>query len=521
MIKAASKPLSTPTLDCHPPKDIARKVQDAGVAKANLAFWPTFGLAILAGVFIGLGAEFFTLVSTGNTIGFGLAKLIGGLVFSLGLILVVVAGAELFTGNNLLTLAWINRAISFRQVLRNWGIVYLGNLLGSVALALLMFWTKQWASADLGVGAAALKIAAGKTALPFGIAFARGILCNLLVCLAVWLCFSARTVADKILAILFPITAFVASGFEHSVANMYFIPIGMLLKTQPDVISAAGLSAAQLGSLTVWGFVANLVPVTLGNLIGGGVMVGALYWSIFLRGKKEEGEIKHEAPLMETVQFTLPRPMALPESVKMISRNPNGKGVPLCSYILASGDMFIHEANQREIYVRDDPVEGFQIWGEIPGQDAIPAADLGQILLEYSMSCLSCGNIPQAYRQMDAFGKHIGEALAVKMIEGMPARDATLRAIAALQCVFESMKVTFKVQEIDGKVSYVLDHCPLCKKADETGVRHVELAHHGLNALCQSQVDALAPGLALRLPSDPTIDHTFSVITTHEAAAAD
>ena len=201
-------------LDALSPKQVAERVQEAGVAKANLNFASMFALAMLAGVFIGLGAEFYTLVITGISISYGLAKLVGGIVFSLGLVLVVVAGAELFTGNNLLTLSWLSGATPFRKVLRNWSVVFVGNLVGSLAFVALMYLTRQWAAADFSVGAVALNISAGKVGLSFGTALVRGALCNLLVCLAVWLCFSARSVADKILAILFPITAFVASGFE-------------------------------------------------------------------------------------------------------------------------------------------------------------------------------------------------------------------------------------------------------------------------------------------------------------------
>jgi formate/nitrite transporter len=220
------------TLDAFVPKEMAAKAEEMGVVKATMGVRTTFFLAIMAGQFIALGAIFATTVATGaaGQLTFGVAKLLTGLVFSLGLILVIVAGAELFTGNNLIVMARANQRISTLQVLRNWVIVYAGNFVGSVATAVLVFISKQYSFGNGGVGLTALNIASGKTSLDFPQAVALGILCNSLVCLAVWLCFSARTTTDKILSIIFPITAFVAAGFEHSVANMYFIPIGMLIK---------------------------------------------------------------------------------------------------------------------------------------------------------------------------------------------------------------------------------------------------------------------------------------------------
>ena len=274
-------------LDALVPAEMAQKAEAVGVSKANLDFWSMFILAILAGAFIAFGAEFYILVTTKIGLGFGIAKLIGGLVFSLGLILVVVAGAELFTGNNLIIMAWASQKVSSLQLLRNWGIVYLGNFIGSISLVMIMYYTRQWSFSGYAVGSNSLAIANAKVNLPFVAAFARGILCNVLVCLAVWLCFSARSVIDKIAAIIFPITAFVASGFEHSIANMYFIPMGMFLKSQPAVITAAGKTAADLANLNIQGFIRNLVPVTLGNIFGGGLLVGAIYWIIYLRHREE------------------------------------------------------------------------------------------------------------------------------------------------------------------------------------------------------------------------------------------
>jgi formate/nitrite transporter len=265
---------------------MAERMVNVGVKKANLGFWSMFALAILAGAFIGLGGEFYTVTVTDTGLGFGLNKLVGGLVFCLGLILVVVAGAELFTGNNLIMIAWVSGKLTLGRLMRNWVIVYLGNLVGSVATALLMYATRQWTFANYHVGATALNIANGKVNLAFTEALARGILCNALVCLAVWLCMSARSVTDKILAILFPITAFVASGFEHSIANMYFIPMGMLLRGEPEVVSAAGRVAGDLANLNVAGFARNIFAVTTGNIFGGAFMVALVYWFIYLRPAK-------------------------------------------------------------------------------------------------------------------------------------------------------------------------------------------------------------------------------------------
>jgi len=276
------------TVDALPPPKMAERMENAGVKKANLDFWSMLALAVLAGLFIGLGAEFFTLVITDSGLGFGMNKLVGGLVFSLGLVLVVVAGAELFTGNNLIVMAWVNNKLTLGQVMRNWVTVYFGNLIGSLGAVMLMYLTRQWAFANYHVGAMALNIANAKVNLSFTEALARGILCNALVCLAVWLCVSGRSVADKILAIIFPITAFVASGFEHSIANMYFIPMGLLLKGEPQVVAAAGKAASDLVSLNLQGFIRNLISVTTGNIFGGGVMVAVVYWFIYRRPQESK-----------------------------------------------------------------------------------------------------------------------------------------------------------------------------------------------------------------------------------------
>jgi formate/nitrite transporter len=270
------------TTDCRPPSEMALKMEAVGVTKANGNIWTISLLGILAGLFIGLGAMFCTLVTTDIQIGFGLTKLVGGIVFSLGLILVVVAGAELFTGNALMVGSRASGKIRLSQLFKNWGIVYFTNLIGSLLLVVVVFYSQFWTLDGFKVGVNALSIANAKVNLAFWPAFARGILCNALVCLAVWLCFSARSTVDKIFAILFPITAFVACGFEHSVANMYFIPMGIAMAGQAKVLEVAGLSASQVAHLNLGGFIGNLVPVTLGNIVGG-TFVGGIYWLIYLR----------------------------------------------------------------------------------------------------------------------------------------------------------------------------------------------------------------------------------------------
>jgi formate transporter FocA len=269
------------------PPEMASKAENVGVGKAKLGPYRMFSLAILAGAFIALGAIFSTTATAGGSIlPFGVLKLIGGLTFSLGLILVVIAGAELFTGNNLIVMAWASRKVTTAQLVRNWVIVYVGNFVGSILTAYLMFLSKQYVFGGGALGLNALNIAHSKSSLGFVQALVLGIFCNALVCLAVWLCMSARSATDRVLLIIPPISAFVAAGFEHSVANMYFIPVGLFIKAgaSADFWTLIGKSAADFPNLT-WGnfFLANLVPVTIGNIIGGALMVGLVYWSIYLR----------------------------------------------------------------------------------------------------------------------------------------------------------------------------------------------------------------------------------------------
>jgi formate/nitrite transporter len=286
-------------IDALMPQEMASRAEYLGVRKSEMSTLKTFMLAVLAGAFIALGAIFATTVSAAGipvtspdgtlvynaSIPYGVVRLLAGIVFSLGLILVVVGGAELFTGNNLIIMAWASGKVRGLAVLRNWIIVYIGNFVGAIGTAVLMFFTRQYTFGSNAVGISALKTAVSKCDLTFVQAIALGILCNALVCMAVWLTYSARSTTDKIIAIIFPITAFVAAGFEHSIANMYFIPYGLFIKYyDPDFIGKVSGQVAHLDKLN-WQsfFINNLVPVTIGNIIGGSVLVAAVYWAIYLR----------------------------------------------------------------------------------------------------------------------------------------------------------------------------------------------------------------------------------------------
>ena len=272
------------------PAEMASKAQSIGIKKAHLDFLSTFALAVLAGAFIALGCIFFTVsqTTTGTALPWGIGRVVGGLTFSLGLILVIVGGAELFTGNNLIIMAWASRQLSTWRVLRNWGIVYIGNFFGAVVTATFVYWGQHYEMAKGAVGLTALNIGLGKVNLGFVQAIILGILCNAMVCMAVWLTYSARTVLGRVTAIIFPIAGFVAAGFEHCVANMYFIPFAMLIKNgAPDTFwQNIGANPAAYQGLT-WGafFLKNLLPVTIGNMIGGVFFVALVYWVIYLHKK--------------------------------------------------------------------------------------------------------------------------------------------------------------------------------------------------------------------------------------------
>ncbi len=255
-------------LDVVPPAQIARLVEEVGVRKVALGAVDTLTLAVLAGAFIAFGAMLYTVAITGSELGYGPTRLIGAAAFSLGLILVVIGGAELFTGNSLIVIAWADGRVGTAALARNWALVYLGNLGGALTTVVLVHLSGVMGANGGSVGETAAAIARAKAELPAHEALIRGVLCNVLVCLAVWMCFAARSFSGRALAIVFPITGFVALGFEHSVANMYLIPVGMLVAGE----------GPGLGALAV-----NLVPVTIGNVIGGGVLVALVYWLVYLR----------------------------------------------------------------------------------------------------------------------------------------------------------------------------------------------------------------------------------------------
>ncbi len=256
-------------VDAHAPAEIARLVETMGVAKARNSVVTELVLAVLAGAFISLGALFYLVVITGAGLGFGVTRLLGGLAFSLGLILVVVAGAELFTGNNLMAMAWASGRIGTRDLLRNWVLSYLGNVVGCLGTVTLALGAGVARLGSGAVGETALRVAGGKAGLSLLESFTRGVLCNVLVCLAVWLAMGARSVTDKIMAIIFPITAFAALGFEHSIANWFLLPFGMALDRS--------------GSIAVGDVARNLAAVTAGNIIGGSLLVAGVYWLAYLR----------------------------------------------------------------------------------------------------------------------------------------------------------------------------------------------------------------------------------------------
>lgn len=265
-----------PPFDAYSPREIAQRVQDACLLKSRLPLLQLVMLGILAGAFIGLGSLYYVIVASDAALPHALQRVLGGVVFSLGLLLVVVAGAELFTGNNLLAMGWADGCLPTRDLLANWTVVCAANFVGAAGLAALVFWSghaEQYA-------ATYLKIAAAKSSLSLAEAFFRGVLCNVLVCLAVWMALAGRSVTDKFVAIVLPISAFVAAGFEHSIANMYFFPLAEMLK------AAAG---QPVGYAWLW---QNLVPVIAGNLVGGSVLVALVYYVIYRRGARDTSSLE-------------------------------------------------------------------------------------------------------------------------------------------------------------------------------------------------------------------------------------
>jgi formate/nitrite transporter len=266
-----------PLLDAYSPQQIAERVESVGVTKARLPLLSMAMLGMLAGAFIGLGALYYTLVISDPALSFAASRVLGAVCFSLGLLLVVVAGAELFTGNNLLAMAWADGKVSTAEVLRNWAVVCAANFVGAAGLALLVFLSGHAGLNGGAVGQTYLKIAAAKSTIPVSELFFRGVLCNVLVCMAVWMVLAGRTVIDKFAAIVMPISAFVAAGFEHSIANMYFFPLALLLK-ESGIALPAGAEA-----ITLWAMFRNLGPVILGNIAGGSVLVALVYYVIYIR----------------------------------------------------------------------------------------------------------------------------------------------------------------------------------------------------------------------------------------------
>ena len=290
------------TFDAIMPADMAARAEEGGVGKASSDVLTLLVLSVLAGAFISLGAIFATTVSAGSIavtsadsasafsagLPYGLVRLLTGLAFSLGLILVIVGGAELFTGNNMIVMAWASGMVATRALLLNWVVAFAGNFAGAFLTAGLMFYTAQYTFGAGAVGLAALSTANTKAGLAFVPALTLGIMCNALVCLAVWMCYGARTTVDRILTIVPPVTAFVAAGFEHCIANIYFIPMGLFIKAGAPASfwASIGKTATDFPALT-WGnfFFGNLLPVTIGNIVGGSVMVAAVYWFVYLRKK--------------------------------------------------------------------------------------------------------------------------------------------------------------------------------------------------------------------------------------------
>jgi len=280
--------------DLLAPCDITRKAESVGVAKATSSTKILLILGVLAGMFIGLAGQFYLIATFDTGMNPSITRLLGGMAFSLGLVLVVVAGAELFTGNTLLIVSCLSRKITVRQLLRNWVLVYLGNLAGSLIVVGLSYYAHQWALGGLTLGTHAVAVAAGKTALPFSVSFVRAILANVLVVLAVWMSFAGRSLTDKIAGIILPITAFVASGFEHSVANMFFVPFGLLVSRRPEMALALP-AGAPLETLTWPSFILHsLIPSTLGNIVGGVLFVGLLYWYVYIACAENKDRMQKE-----------------------------------------------------------------------------------------------------------------------------------------------------------------------------------------------------------------------------------
>ena len=316
------QPAKEVLFDALLPAEMAVKAAETGIKKTGLDTLRMFLLAILAGAFIAMGAVFATTVSAGGSnLPYGITRLLSGMTFTLGLILVVVSGSELFTGNSLIVIAFANRRISLVSLLHNWVIVYLGNFVGAVLTAYLMVLARQYTFGGGSIGLIALNTGEAKTTLGFTQAIVLGIFCNALVCMAVWMCYSARSTIDKILAIIPPISAFVAAGFEHSIANMYFIPVALFIKQMgtPAFFDAIEKVPGDFPNLN-WNnfFVANLLPVTIGNIIGGVVMVGLIYWFIYL---SKAGKLAASTEAATRIATATARP-EIPAPIFFVSHEP-------------------------------------------------------------------------------------------------------------------------------------------------------------------------------------------------------
>ncbi|MDR2107981.1 MAG: formate/nitrite transporter family protein [Coriobacteriales bacterium] len=268
--------------DALAPAEIAAKTEAIGATKATMGLRQSFVLAIMAGLFIGLGGMFMLLIKSDASFSPAVSQILGGLVFCTGLFLVICAGAELFTGNCLMIIGRLSGGYSWAAMLKNWVVVYLGNLVGSLLLVALLLLIHYYTTNSGGVGNAMLSVAAGKIDQPWQILLFKGVMCNLLVCLAVWVSYAARTIVDKFFAIILPITAFVACGFEHCIANMFFLPLGLALR----FIGFDYTGSADISKIDVAGVLYNLSAVTIGNIIGGVLLVGLVYWFVY---RKKQG----------------------------------------------------------------------------------------------------------------------------------------------------------------------------------------------------------------------------------------
>ena len=287
-IREASNAVPTDSSDLLP-REVAEKIEKSEVRKIKLNAFSTFILAILAGAFIALGGIYFTFATGQVIVTLPFTQVIGGLVFSMGLMFVVITGAQLFTGNNLNVMNLASKKIKVSMLARNWAIVYVGNLIGAVATAGILYMSNAWTNNGYQYGIRALQIASHKVSLGFVEAFFLGILCNCLVCLAIWLAAAGKKISDKILAVIFPVSAFVAMGFEHSVANMYFLSFSLMIKDNPLLLSAMQTAGTTVNTSNIdfMGALQNLLPVTLGNIVGGSIMVGLVYWLAFQRNNKK------------------------------------------------------------------------------------------------------------------------------------------------------------------------------------------------------------------------------------------